>query len=204
MKKILILLIIICVSYTVSIILGACGETTGGTSTTVVTRYVYFTMPFGFCQLDARINTTSCCIFDSTNPYSAGNIGSVVELISNFNGSCGFNRIVAFPGGANCWHGSISVTSNNYSKSYDLSSPFTITNSELILEEPFLRVKIPNETATVDISVFEPCLHSTCRRRPQDFPRVIWRSRVMVDASQGTVNALLTESVTASSAGLCN
>jgi hypothetical protein len=198
-------LIIFSVSYTVSIILGACGETSGGTGTAVTTRNVLFNIPFGFCQIEARMNLNSCCIFDFSNPNSAGNIGNVVELIANYTGSCGFNRIVPFPGGANCWHGSISVTSSNYSKSYDLSSPVALSNSELFLDDPYLRVKIPNETATVDITVFEPCLPFTCRRRPQDFPRVIWRSRVIVDASQvGTVTALVTESITASSAGLCN
>jgi hypothetical protein len=210
MKKILILFIGIGLSYGIAVLTGACGDTpTGGTSTgsgtPIGTRWVNFDIPFGNCNPSEnriRINTTTCCIFDplSANPV---NVGSIPELISNYDGNCGFDKIVAFPGGPNCWHGSIVINSSGYSKTYDLSSAVTSNNSEIKLEDDCLRVKIPNESATVEISIFEPCLPFDCRKRPQDYPRAKWQRMMTVESSQNLVNALVSE-LTVSTSGLCN
>ncbi|NJO91244.1 MAG: hypothetical protein HC831_21470 [Chloroflexia bacterium] len=162
-----------------------------------------FMCHLGIVKALFRMNSFDCCIFDWNNPNGINSISDLGQLIRNANGTCGFNRIVPFPGGQNCWHGSLTLKSldSTWESAIDLSDKSKITvqsNSDLLVQ-----VKA-NERVRATLTVFEPCLVFSCRRSPSSFPRIVWAQEAIIGAGDlGPIDLQLSET-NRSTAGLCN
>lgn len=166
------------------------------------TRLIIVHAPFGVCGTSYRANTTDCCVFDFNNPTGTFSIGDLTELISKANGTCLYDRLVPFPGGSSCWHGSMSLesVSGNWKSSFDLTDRTKVSVVPSV--DLLVRIKT-NETVIAKLTVFEPCLTSFCRRRVTT-PRVIWTSEAWIRPSETTpIDMLLTETGR-NTEGLCN
>ncbi|MEO0043762.1 MAG: hypothetical protein RL329_3210 [Bacteroidota bacterium] len=167
-------------------------------------RNVDLSVPFGNCAMNHR-TLRECCIFDINNPNGANSIGGLGQLIQNFDGTCAFNKMVLSTASNlnNCWHGSLTLTSknSNWSNTIDLANRSQIS----VLGETTITVSVPvGENIEATLSVLEPCMPFHCRARPQELPRIQWRSENILKPNEPQPFDMLLKETNISTVGLCN